>query len=72
MSYLERETRFGLGSFVNRMAAAGPRDFVESAAGSESRALIRQGIFVVTFVPITATFISKSPDIILALNTVFR
>ena len=72
MSYMERETRFGLGSFVNRMAAAGSQDFVESALRSESRTLIRQGILVVTFVPITVALISKLPDIIVSLHAVLR
>ena len=68
----EREFEIGASRLVSRVSASGSRDFVESALNSESRALIRQGIFVITFVPITVTFISKLPDIILALTAALR
>ena len=71
-SFMEREFTVGIGQFSDRTSASGSRDFVESALNSESRALIRQGIFVITFVPITVTFISKLPDIILALTAALR
>ena len=53
-------------------AASGSRDFVETALNSDSRSLMRQGIFVITFVPITVTFIAKLPDIIFALSAALR
>ena len=62
----------GASRLVWRTKAAGPRDFVESTLGTDPSALLRQGIFVLTFVPIAVTLISKLPDIILALNAVFR
>ena len=71
-SILEREFSWGYSGFADRTKAAGPRDFVESALDIDSRSLIRQGIFVLTFVPIAVTLISKLPDIILALNAVFQ
>ena len=71
-SFMEREFTVGIGQFSDRTRASGSRDFVETAINSESRSLIRQGIFVITFVPITVTFISKLPDIILALTAALR
>ena len=64
----EREFQIGASRFVSRVSASGSRDFVENALSADSRSLIRQGIFVITFVPITVTFISKLPDIILAIT----
>ena len=72
MHSAEREFEVGATKFVSRVKASGPRDFVESTLGTDPSALLRQGIFVLTFVPIAVTLISKLPDIILALNAVFR
>ena len=67
VSFMEREISFGIGRFADRTSAAGTRDFVENALNIESRTLIRQAVFVVTFVPIAVTLIAKLPDIILAI-----
>ena len=68
----EHQFEVGASRMVWRVKASGPRDFVESTLGTDPRSLIRSGVFVVTFVPITVALISKLPDIILALNAVFR
>ena len=61
MHTAEREFQVGATKFVSRVKASGPRDFVESALGDDPGALIRSGIFVVTFMPITVALISKMP-----------
>ena len=68
----EREFEIGASRLVSRVTASGSRDFVETALNSDSRSLLRQGIFAITFVPVTVTLIAKLPDIILAVNAVLN
>ena len=70
----EYELGVGPARVVSKSRVTGPSNFVENAVNSspEYRSLIRWGIFTVIFVPITMTFISKLPDIILALTAALR
>lgn len=61
------EFKLGAGGYSHTQRISGPSRLVGDFLDSDNRDLLRWGVFVLTFVPITTTLIAKLPEIITAL-----
>lgn len=62
-----KEWRVGPGAVGQSQRISGTRRAVREILDSDNRDILRWGVFVLTFVPITTTLIAKLPDIITAV-----
>ena len=68
---VEQEWGLGAGGLGHRQRISGPESTVLEIIDSDNRDILRWGVFVLTFVPITTTLIAKLPEIITALSDAF-
>ena len=68
---VEQEWGLGAGGLGHRQRISGPESTVREIVDSDNRDILRWGVFVLTFVPITTTLIAKLPEIITALSDAF-
>ena len=68
---VEQEWGLGAGGLGHRQRISGPERTVREIVDSDNRDILRWGVFVLTFVPITTTLIAKLPEIITALSDAF-
>ena len=64
---VEQEWGLGAGGLGHRQRISGPESTVREIVDSDNRDILRWGVFVLTFVPITTTLIAKLPEIITAV-----
>lgn len=62
-----KEWRVGPGAVGQSQRISGPRRAVREIMDSDNKDILRWGVFVLTFVPITTTLIAKLPEIITAV-----